>query len=348
MLSGGSFSNVGRFFLTQREGRDKYCRNFDFPYRLPRAVVGGSARGPAQVSVEMTVTSVRGHMMELDFPDDFKWGRCDASALFTAPTIVRVSKDAQKVAQNLQNEARRADVLMIWTDCDREGEQIGYEIEQHCKKARASLLVKRARFSALIANQIHRACTSPVDLDYNAAYAVEARQQIDLRAGAAFTRLQTTALGRGLPELDGMVISYGPCQFPTLGFVVEHYKRVQAFVPEKFWTIDVKHSMGRQTVEFAWQRKHLFDEDATAALHARCTDAGEATVASVVNRPVTKRYVKRLTQQTHALDDGRTAEKRVAPLSPRAEARAGRGRGAVPARSPFLPPYGDGPVRQRL
>lgn len=296
----------------------------------------------------MTVTSVRGHMMELDFPDDFKWGRCDASALFTAPTIVRVSKDAQKVAQNLHNEARRADVLMIWTDCDREGEQIGYEIEQHCKKARASLLVKRARFSALIANQIHRACTSPVDLDYNAAYAVEARQQIDLRAGAAFTRLQTTALGRGLPELNGMVISYGPCQFPTLGFVVEHYKRVQAFVPEKFWTIDVKHCMGRQTVEFAWQRKHLFDEDAVAALHARCTDAGEATVASVVNRPVTKRYVKRLTQQTHALDDGRAAEKRVAPLSPRTEACAGRGRGVVSARSPFLPPYRDGPVRQRL
>ena len=294
MLSSGSFSNVGAR-LTQRAGRDKYCRNYDFVYRLPRAVLGLSS-GPSPVSVEMTMTSVRGHMMEIDFPDEYKWGQCDPAALFTAPTLVRVSKDAQKVAENLAAEARRADMLMIWTDCDREGEQIGYEIAQHCQSVRASLRVKRARFSALIASQIHRACTSPVDLDLDAAYAVEARQQIDLRAGAAFTRLQTSMLGRRLAELDGMVISYGPCQFPTLGFVVDHYKRVQAFVPEPFWTIDVKHRTRSGTVDFLWERKHLFDRVAAEALYARCTAAGEATVTQVTRRPVSKRYGK---AQTH-------------------------------------------------
>ncbi|CAN0392813.1 unnamed protein product, partial [Hapterophycus canaliculatus] len=29
-------------------------------------------------------------------------------------------------------------------------------------------------------------------------------------------------------ELQDGVISYGPCQFPTLGFIVDRYKRIQA------------------------------------------------------------------------------------------------------------------------
>jgi DNA topoisomerase-3 len=71
--------------------------------------------------------------------------------------------------------------------------------------------------------------------------AVDARQELDLRIGASFTRYQTLRLRQKFqgshlarsPEGDSMsypsfpigldenVISYGPCQFPTLGFVVE-------------------------------------------------------------------------------------------------------------------------------
>ena len=56
--------------------------------------------------------------------------------------------------------------------------------------------------------------------------------------GAAFTRFQTLRLKRKFPAaLAEHLISYGSCQFPTLGFVVERYKQVQAFVPEPFWKI---------------------------------------------------------------------------------------------------------------
>lgn len=56
--------------------------------------------------------------------------------------------------------------------------------------------------------------------------------------GASFTRFQTLRLQRVFPEvLQNCLISYGSCQFPTLGFVVERYKAVQNFIPEKFWKI---------------------------------------------------------------------------------------------------------------
>jgi DNA topoisomerase-3 len=45
------------------------------------------------------------------------------------------------------DEARRADLLMIWT----EGEHIGSEVVMACRKANARIAVKRARFSAIIA-----------------------------------------------------------------------------------------------------------------------------------------------------------------------------------------------------
>lgn len=59
-------------------------------------------------------------------------------------------QESRNVEQNLQIEARTADLLMIWTDCDREGEHIGSEIMTACRKVKPGLKVKRARFSAII------------------------------------------------------------------------------------------------------------------------------------------------------------------------------------------------------
>jgi len=42
--------------------------------------------------------------------------------------------------------------------------------------------------------QIHRAAQHPVELDIAQAHAVEARIMLDLRIGAAFTRMQTLTL----------------------------------------------------------------------------------------------------------------------------------------------------------
>lgn len=62
----------------------------------------------------------------------------------------RVAQSSKTIEDNLKTEARRAEMLMIWTDCDREGENIGAEVANICRRANPRIRVKRARFSAII------------------------------------------------------------------------------------------------------------------------------------------------------------------------------------------------------
>lgn len=269
---------------SNRPGKDKYCRNYDLTYNL--APHGW---------VNMTITSVLGHLTSTDFPEQYRaWHSCDPVAVFDAPVETCVPDNMQNVAKNLRQEARGARILMIWTDCDREGEHIGSEIITECRKVNARIEVQRARFSAIIANQIHNACQNAGQLDWQAAQAVQARQELDLKVGAAMTRLQTLNLQVRISQLNNKVISYGPCQFPTLGFVVDRYDRIQNFVAEDFWSIHVVEerrdapSLPLQKVDFKWKRNHLFDESVVRMLHQSCKDRPTATVSAVISKPTKK------------------------------------------------------------
>lgn len=129
---------------------------------------------------------------------------------------------------------------------------------------------------------------------------------LDLRIGAAFTRLITMTIQQKIPDLTDKVLSYGmfdtrvaltsgPCQFPTLGFVVDQYKRAQSFVPEPFWYIAVSSEReseeddGAPTqVSFNWRRGHLFDVLVAMLLYEQYIDQPIATVLTVETKPTSK------------------------------------------------------------
>lgn len=130
----------------------------------------------------------------------------------------------------------------------------------------------------------------------NMSDAVDARQEIDLRIGAAFTRFQTLRIQNKFDKISNQVISYGPCQFPTLGFVVERYLRIQAFVPSDFWSIsceyealDADERNGKLFCPFNWDRTRLFDKLACTLLFESCVlGDGMATVTSCQARPTSR------------------------------------------------------------
>jgi len=100
-------------------------------------------------------------------------------------------------------------MLIIWTDCDREGEHIGSEIVEICRAANSRLDVYRARYSAVTQSELRRSMTNLKRLDLKQVAAVEARSELDLRSGAIFTRFQTLRLQQEFPSIGKDVISYG-------------------------------------------------------------------------------------------------------------------------------------------
>ncbi|KAJ3190272.1 DNA topoisomerase [Gaertneriomyces sp. JEL0708] len=240
---------------------------------------------------QVVMTCVVGHLMELDFPTEYRsWNGTPIPRLFDAPVNKLVKKEHAGIENNLRKEARYARTLVIWTDCDREGENIGAEVVDVCIKANPSLQIKRARFSVIQRREIQQAWNSPVELDMRQSYAVDARSELDLRIGAVFTRFQTLTLKAEFADKLGenAIISYGSCQFPTLGFVVERFRRVQQFVPEDFWKLEMTVTKDGEAVNFEWERDRLFDKHLTLVLYENCMDNPMATVVYKETKPKSK------------------------------------------------------------
>jgi DNA topoisomerase-3 len=143
----------------------------------------------------------------------------------------------------------------------------------------------------MLIRHVIQASQNPVLLDEAQAQAVSARIELDLRLGAAFTRMQTLALQNMIPqqgEERRKLISYGSCQFPTLGFVVDRYLRVRNFVPEDFWYIKVGHTKDKIDVKFNWRRGHLFDRMAVIIIFERCLLSKTAKVTKMTKKPTKK------------------------------------------------------------
>ncbi|XP_061196153.1 DNA topoisomerase 3-alpha-like [Saccostrea echinata] len=270
---------MSRGSARKREGFSKFNKIYEFNYNI------------LNKNCLMMMTSVSGHLLELDFVGQYrKWNSCNPLSLFDIPVEKKCPEKFNDIKRTLEREAGSSQYLIIWTDCDREGENIGFEAIQVCKAVNPNLPVYRARFSEITPQAVARACSNLVAPDKRTSDAVDVRQELDLRIGAAFTRFQTMRLQKIFPEaLAEKLISYGSCQFPTLGFVVERYKQVQAFIPEPFWKIKVTHIIDDATkCEFSWKRNRLFDHNACLVLYEQCIENPEAKVTEVKCKPKSK------------------------------------------------------------
>ncbi|KAF9922610.1 DNA topoisomerase [Linnemannia zychae] len=250
------------------ETGDEFTRNLEFTYRFPNNTMA-----------RIVMTSVRGHLCTTDFPERYKkWSSCAPVQLFELNVEKKLSTNLAAIERNLINQARNANQVMIWTDCDREGENIGAEVAKVCRQSNQRIVVTRARFSSVTPAEVHRAMQNPVQLDQRQVDAVDARMELDLRVGASFTRFQTLNFQNWFPDVKNGVVSYGPCQFPTLGFVVDQYRRVENFIPESFWKLEMKHTKDGIDANFVWQRGHLFDQLACLVIYEACMETPGQTV----------------------------------------------------------------------
>ena len=230
------------------------------------------------------VTSVTGHIYSLDFPSKYQsWDAVDPMDLFSAPTVHNTEGRGGGIAKHLQHEAKGMDALVLWMDCDREGENICFEVirtisgpmKMKFNPAKSTTVpsnVYRAKFSAVTAKDIEKAMLNLVSPNENESLSVDARQELDLKVGVAFSRFQTKYFQGKYGNLDSSIISYGPCQTPTLGFCVQRHDEIQSFVSEQFWyldvSIDVPYADTSRKVALEWERGRIFDQSITETFAA--------------------------------------------------------------------------------
>lgn len=262
----------------RREGLSVYNKIYEFDAN----VCGKNSK--------MVMTSVSGHLLSTEFLMSYKnWQSCDPLQLFDAGVRRNCIENFIPIKKTLEREIKTCQGLIIWTDCDREGESIGFEIIDVCKAIKPNITVYRAKFSEITNAAVRRALNNLKQPNKFLNDAVIVRTELDLRTGAAITRLQTMRLQRLFPEkMANKLISYGSCQIPTLGFVVERYKEVEAFVSEPFWKIKVTHTINDLTVEFNWARNRLFDKESCEDYLMLCLADPKAKVENVTTKPKNK------------------------------------------------------------
>ena len=179
-----------------------------------------------------TVVGLRGHIINLDYPEEYRnWRSHPVRELVNLEPEKRVQ--AKAVVNTLKKLAPEADLVVVATDYDREGELIGTEALKFITDINPGVIVKRARFSALTPIEIREAFDALQEVDYKLAEAAESRQVVDLAWGATLTRFVSLASQQG----GSQFLSVGRVQSPTLALVVGREKEVKAFEPEQFWRL---------------------------------------------------------------------------------------------------------------
>ena len=184
------------------------------------------------------VFSLRGHVLDVDLPEDYGWNRVDPIEIFNVnefKTIVRDKKTYTALKKFFQENYG---TLVLATDNDHEGELIAYEvltIWQNIKGYHAPYV--RMRFNSTDENELIRAFKNPErDLNWKWVYKAMLRRNFDLITGAAFTRY-LTFLSRRLGIKFSRVVSFGSCQSPTLYFIVKREREIREFKSKTYWVL---------------------------------------------------------------------------------------------------------------
>ena len=244
---------------------------------------------------DVLVTSVKGHLLDLDLPIAFRnWkGRDPVEVLELALSDLRyVVRDSDSY-RNLLSVFKERAPLVIATDNDHEGELIGAEILMVYRKVRGDRSrYFRMRFNSVDEEELLRAWRNlEPDLNWRWVFKAEFRRAFDLLTGAAFTRFLTLSAEK--KGFDGL-LSWGSCQTPTLYFVVERDLQIENFKPVPFWYLEavLETSRGQRLTartERFWEKAEALERlsRATSSEFAVVRDWKEDE--EVVRRPLPAR-----------------------------------------------------------
>ena len=192
-----------------------------------------------------------------------------------APSYEIVADRRKQVAE-IAKAARKADLVYLATDLDREGEAIAWHVAQAIDLAEDR--TRRVTFSEITEPAIREAFANPRTIDLHLVDAQQARRVVDRLVGYTLSPLLWRKVRSGL--------SAGRVQSVAVRLVVDREREIRAFTAREYWTLEAvlltanRDAFSAELVRVDGSRPEIADE-ATATRHADAILAGQPVVTGV-------------------------------------------------------------------
>lgn len=142
----------------------------------------------------------------------------------------RVSKDKKDVVKKLKDLAKKAEMVWLASDEDREGEAIAWHLAEALGLDKEK--TKRIVFHEITKSAIKKAIENPRTIDYNLVDAQQARRVLDRIVGYELSPVLWRKVKGGL--------SAGRVQSVSVRLIVERERAVQNFTPTASYRVDAE------------------------------------------------------------------------------------------------------------
>lgn len=272
------------------------CEKFDVANTLASymGIKGGQAKG-AFGEEDVVITWCSGHLLEVYAPEDYD-PSLKSWSLATLPILpenwmVKV-KSAGYIAKQykvIEKLLKKAPLVVIATDFDREGEVIGRSLLDKCGYKGT---VKRI----LITAQDDQSLKEALQNEFDAAkslpsyFAGLGRQRSDWMIGMNMTRFYTlSAREKGF---DG-VWSVGRVQTAALNLIVERDKAIQAFESQDFFEVLVHFACRGQSItakvsipnDFTDEERRLLSSKKAKEIAADLEKLNTISITRILKKP---------------------------------------------------------------
>lgn len=137
------------------------------------------------------------------------------------------------VLAKLRKEAKKADIIYLATDPDREGEAISWHLMKALKLDEAeSKKVYRISFNEITKTAVKLSLKSPRSIDMDLVDAQQTRRILDRMVGYSISPLLWAKVKRGL--------SAGRVQSVALRMICDREEEINAFIPEEYWNLEAE------------------------------------------------------------------------------------------------------------
>ncbi len=223
------------------------------------------------------VMGLSGHVVGIDFPNEYNnWQKNSARDLIDAEIIPITTN--KKIVTALKVLGKKADLVTIATDYDREGELIGVEALTLVQSVNPDVKFNRALYSAITPKDITHAFDNLTTVNFDLADAGHAREVIDLVWGAALTRYISLCAGR----LGKLFLSVGRVQSPTLALIVEREKEREAFVPVQYWEIETTlETKSKESFIAEYHTNRIFEKEIADRVYSNVLVGGDAKIKNI-------------------------------------------------------------------